>query len=178
MPRLRDDATLNRALEKLIEDLGEPYVFASNFDEDTGTYDGVIEGIVRVSDSLGSGLLVRREAVPRTEPDPGGISADEVEETESDETDADEPVTERTEAPPTRFFASIPIEPDQAGFVVARIMDAVLVELTRSPGSNVRVTLDLEGHSGETGYPQDVVDIVKANAHDLKIDQRAYGFEQ
>ena len=57
-------------------------------------------------------------------------------------------------------------------------MDALLVELTRSPGSNVRVTLDLEGNAGEKGYPKDVVDIVKANARDLKIDGESFGFER
>ena len=56
-------------------------------------------------------------------------------------------------------------------------MDALLVELTRSPGSNVRVTLDLEGYAEESGYPKDVVDIVKANARDLKIAENTYGFE-
>ena len=180
MPRLRDDATLNRGLERLIKDLAEPYVFAAAFEEDTGTYDGAIEGIVRVTDGPGSGLLVRREAVPRTvrEPGPGEYGADEVKETERDETEPDEPVKERTEAPPTRFFASIPVEPDRAGLVVARIMDALLVELTRSPGSNVRVTLDLEGYAEESGYPKDVVDIVKANARDLKIDKQTFGFER
>ena len=67
-----------------------------------------------------------------------------------------------------RFFASIAAVPARAGLVVARIMDALLVELTRSPGSNVRVALDLEGHEGEIGYPKDVVDIVKAE-HTLRF---------
>ena len=62
--------------------------------------------------------------------------------------------------------------------MVARIMDALLVEFTRSPGSNVRVTLDLEGHAGENGYPEDVVDIVKANARNQKIDGESFGFER
>ncbi|WP_310789869.1 hypothetical protein [Candidatus Palauibacter soopunensis] len=57
-------------------------------------------------------------------------------------------------------------------------MDALLVELTRSPGSNFRVNLDLEGHTGEQGYPKDVVDVVKANARDLKIDGESFGFER
>ncbi|MDE2974174.1 MAG: hypothetical protein OXU64_05530 [Gemmatimonadota bacterium] len=56
-------------------------------------------------------------------------------------------------------------------------MDALLVELTRSPGSNVRVTLDLEGQAGDNGYPKDVVEVVKANARDLKIDENTFGFE-
>ena len=56
-------------------------------------------------------------------------------------------------------------------------MDALLVELTRSPGSNVRVTLEIEGTAEEHGYPEDVVDTVKANARDLKLDERTFGFE-
>ena len=180
MPRLRDGATLDRALERLITDLAEPYVFAADFDEDTGTYDGTVEGIVRVTDDLGSGLLVRRDAVRHTVREPtkqGEYESDEVQETGRDETEPDEPAEERTEPPPTRFFASIPVEPDRAGLAVARIMDALLVELTRSPGSNVRVTVDLEGHAGDNGYPTDVVEVVKANARDLKIDEKSYGFE-
>ena len=170
MPRLRDEATLEGALQKLVEDLAEPYVFASAFDEDTGTYHGAIEGIVRVTDDLRSGLLVLREAVPPYETEE--TEPDEAEETEPDDTDR-----EHTETLPRRFFASIAVEPERAGLEVARIMDALLVELTRSRGSNVRVTLEIEGIAEKHGYPKDVVDIVKANARDLKLDEDAFGFE-
>ena len=81
-----------------------------------------------------------------------------------------------TEKPPTRFFATIPLDPDRVGFEVARIMDAFLVELTRSPDFSVRVMLDLAGHAGEEGYPKGVVEIVKANVRDLKIDQQPIDF--
>ena len=81
MPRLRDEATLDQGLQMLVKDLAEPYVFASAFDEDTGTYAGAIEGIVRVTDDLRSGLLVRRNAVPPPE----------TEETEPDDAEETEP---------------------------------------------------------------------------------------
>ncbi len=178
MPRLRDDATLGRALERLVKDLVEPYVFAARFDEETGTYDSVMEGVVRVADGPGSGLLVRRTAVPRTEPDPEETGAKEDESTGRSEPGSGGSEEEPAEQPPARFFASIRVEPERAGFAVARIMDALLVELTRSPGSEGRVTLDLEGRAGKNGYPKDVVDIVKANARDLKIDGQAFGFER
>ena len=119
---------------------------------------------------------MRREAIPSTETEETG--AEDEETTGRDEPGLGEPEEQPTETPPARFFASIPVEPDRAGLVVARIMDALLVELTRSPGSNVRVTLDLEGHAGDNGYPKDVVDIVKANARDLKIDPHTFGFER
>ena len=182
MPRLCDDATLDRALERLIRDLAEPYVFASGFDEDAGAYTGAMEGIVR-PESLRKGLLVRREAIPasyRSDP-PGDVGSGGEEPGKKGRVGPagkGETPTGQTEPPPSRFFASIPVEPDRAGLVVARIMDALLVELTRSPGSNVRVTLDLEGHAGKDGYPKDVVEIVKANARDIKLDEDAFGFER
>ena len=160
MPRLRDDATLNGALQRLVKDLAEPYVYASSFDEVAGTYDGAIEGIVRLADDRDGGLLVRREAA-RPPPVP--------------------PPPPPPPPPPNlrrRFFASIPIDPERAGLEVARIMDALLVELTRSRGSNLRVTLEIHGAAGEPGYPKDVVDTVQANARDLNVDEKKFGFER
>ena len=160
MPRLRDDATLDGVLQRLVKDLAEPYVYASSFDEVAGTYDGAIEGIVRLADDRDGGLLVRRGAakpppVPPPPPPP-----------------PPPPNLQR------RFFASIQIEPERAGLEVARIMDALLVELTRSRGSSLRVTLEIHGSAGEPGYPKDVVDTVQANARDLNVDEKKFGFER
>ena len=39
-------------------------------------------------------------------------------------------------------------------------------------------TLELEGTAAEQGYPEDVVDTVKANARDLKLEDETFGFEE
>ena len=57
-------------------------------------------------------------------------------------------------------------------------MDGLLVELTRVPGSNLRLHLEIEGAAGDGGYPEDVVDTVKANARDLSLDENNLGFEE
>ena len=57
-------------------------------------------------------------------------------------------------------------------------MDGLLVELTRAPGSNLRLHLEIEGAAGGDGYPEDVVDTVKANARDLGLDETGLGFEE
>ena len=77
-----------------------------------------------------------------------------------------------------RFFASLEIDTEKAGIEVARIMDGLLVELTRTPGSNLRLTLEIAGRAGDDGYPKDVVDTVKANARDLKLDESVLGFAE
>ena len=40
------------------------------------------------------------------------------------------------------------------------------------------MTLVLEGSSADQGYPEDVVDIVKANARDLELEDGSFGFEE
>ena len=56
-------------------------------------------------------------------------------------------------------------------------MDGLLVELTRGGDKSVRVSVEIEGKAHDAGYPADVVDTVKANAHDLKLDEAQWGFE-
>ena len=33
-------------------------------------------------------------------------------------------------------------------------MDGLLVELTRTPGSTLRLTLEIDGRAGDDGYPE------------------------
>ena len=178
LPRLRDDATLDGALRRLVEDIGYDYAFASAFDEETGSYEGVVDGKTFTSLSFDGGLLVRRSAIrePAPKPDPGGTRGATPPPTPGTDPGATPPPS--PEPRPTRFFASLEIDSEKAGLEVARIMDGLLVELTRTPGSTLRLTLDIEGRAGEGGYPKDVVDTVKANARDLNLDESALGFTE
>ncbi|MDE0176181.1 MAG: DUF499 domain-containing protein [Defluviicoccus sp.] len=177
LPRLRDDAALDGALQKLVEDLAHPYAFAASFDEETGTYGDEVDGRALLPGTLGDGLLVRREAIPATPPDPQ--EAEESERPGGQEPDSSDPATPAPAVPrPKRFFASLPIDPERAGLEVARIMDGLLVELTRTPGSSIALTVEIQGSGGEDGYPEDVVEVVKANARDLKLNDDDLGFEE
>ena len=81
---------------------------------------------------------------------------------------------------PTRFFASLEIDTEKAGQQAYRGRPhhgwPARRGLTRTPGSNLRLTLEIAGRAGDDGYPKDVVDTVKANARDLKLDESALGF--
>ena len=177
LPRLRDDAALDGALQKLVEDLAHPYAFAASFDEEVGAYGDAVDGRALLPGTLGDGLLVRREAIPTPSDDPGKLG-------ESGEPGGEEPKPPGSEDPapsapqPKRFFASLPVDPERAGLDVARIMDGLLVELTRSPGSSIALTLEIQGSGGEDGYPEDVVETVKANARDLELNDDDLGFEE
>ena len=181
MPRLRDEATLDGAVQRLVEDMAFEYAFASAFDEGTETYSDVVDGTLTIPGNFGDGLLVRRSAIPAPKPEPQVKPTDET---------VPAPVTPPTVDPngrptqpaekprPKRFFAHVDVDADRAGLEVARIMDGLLVELTRENGSTVCVSIEIEGKALEGGYPPDVVDTVKANARDLGLDDQRWGFEE
>lgn len=94
-----------------------------------------------------------------------------------------EPPKPTIEPPPAKllekqFFTIVAIDPNKAGLEVVRIMNGLLVELTRTMGSELRLTLEVEGASTEEVYPDDAVEIVKANAGDLKLGEESFGFEE
>ena len=178
LPRLRDEAVLGNALQKLVEDMAFPYAHAVGYDAEMGVYTGVTDAKSSLSGYVSDGLLVRREAIPSEKSTPGS----EREKTHprdcpETKTDGDEIEQELTKQKPKRFFASIPIEPERAGLDVARIMDGLLVELTRTPGSNIQLVLEIDGKAGDSGYPDDVVKTVNANVRDLKLTYDDLGFE-
>ncbi len=180
LPRLRDEAVLDEALQGLVEDLAHPWAFAESFDEETGAYEGVVDGRGLLSGGPGDGLLVRREAIPVPQGEQEQPGAGTVREPAAMPVSAIGAAvqTASAAAQPKRFFASLALDPEKAGLEVARIMDGLLVELTRTPGSSLRLTLEIDGQAAAGGYPQDVVDTVKANARDLKLDEHALGFEE
>ena len=178
MPRLRDEATLDGAVQRLVEDATFDYAFAGTFDEDTGTYSDVVDGTLTVLGRFDDGLLVRRSAIDaqkRTDEKPD----DKPNTPARPQVDPDKPKTTPAEKPrPKRFFAHVNVDAERAGLEVARIMEGLLVELTREKGSTVRMSVDIRGDAQEAGYPPDVVDTVKANARDMKLDEEQWGFEE
>ena len=55
--------------------------------------------------------------------------------------------------------------------------EEILFELTRANGATLKLTLEIEG-SMASGYPDDVVNVVRSNIRDLKLDTDDVGFEQ
>ena len=158
-----------------------PFAYAAGFDEETGAYEGVLDGRSLMPGLLDRGLLVRREAIPQEESQPEPSRPGGEADTPPDPTPPDPRGSGDAPAPeprPKRFFASLEIDPERAGLDVARIMDGLLVELTRASGSRLRLHLEIEGTADNGGYPKDVVDTVKANARDLRLDENSLGFEE
>jgi hypothetical protein len=174
---LRDEATLAAAIEKLVAKIEAPVAFAQSFDKATGEYHGVSQWSMGFGAKIGSGLLVWRAALPertqtKSNQDDTGSVHDGKEGAEG------EPETTATrQKRPRRFFGSVTLDPDKAGLQVAKIAEEILFELTRANGATLKLTLEIEG-SMANGYPDDVVNVVRSNIRDLKLDTGDVGFEE
>lgn len=180
LPRLRDDATLTMAIEKLIEKIDSPVAFAQAYDKTSGKYEGVsIWKAAGLGTDIASGLLVWRDAIPEEEK--SGTDGEEATDAggADDDGGAGEPAkpSKPDQAKPRRFYGSITLDPDKAGLQVAKIAEEILFELGRPAGATVKITLEIEASTSD-GYPDDVVDVVRANIRDLKLDASDIGFEE
>ena len=173
LPRLRDEATLLTALQRLCTDWTQPYTYSSGSED--GVYQGVVDGKAEIAGDITTGLLVRRDAVQRTDADDDELETGSDDEQEGEEENGD---TGQDDDPKlTRFFAAVPLDPDRPGLDAARIVDGLYAELVRTRGSTLRITLEFDGSSSEEGYPDDVVNIVKDNVRDMQLKPDSFGFE-
>ncbi len=180
LPRLRDDATLTLAIEKLVAKIEAPVAFAQGFDEASGEYQRVSLWSAGLGSNIATGILVWRSALPEREAtgktEGAGTSARTGGPTATGVGDQSGK-TATTTGKPRRFYGSIPLDPDKAGLQVAKIAEEILFELSRADGATVKLTLEIDA-SSPAGYPDDVVDVVRANVRDLKLDTGKVGFEE
>jgi len=178
LPRLRDEVTLTTAIEKLISDIDAPIAFARSHNADNGAYEGVSLWSNINGADIKDGLLVWRSLIPAPVSDLPDIKAEDQGTlgNQAISEEATSHVSRQRSNEPRRFYGSIPLNPDQAGLQVAKIAEEILFELTRAKGSELKLTLEIEA-SAPAGYSDDVVDVIRANIRDLKIDPTNIGFE-
>jgi hypothetical protein len=77
---------------------------------------------------------------------------------------------------PKRFYGSVEIDMARPVKSFDTILNAVILELQRTPGAKVKVTLEIEGDA-PAGFDDAEVGIVRDNAKQLKFRAEATGFE-
>lgn len=170
--RLRDPVTLASALSEAAGAMHAPFGVAHGVDESGARYRGLsLDRAVPVA-MEGGVVLVRREVAERqlaqaAPTPPGGGSAAQQPGPASGGGGA-AAGGESKPAQPTRFHATVELDPTRPGPLVSQIAQSILVELTRTPGATVNVRLDIEGVA-PSGYPDDVVSVVRDNAATLRI---------
>ena len=173
LPRLRDGVVLTDAIEKLIEKMDSPIVFAERYDEQSQEYQGISS--LPNKQRLLEGLLVWRDALPEKK--------EETTPATSTETESDKPKEGEDTPPPSadtppllrRFYGTVSLGVENPEIQIARITKEILHELQGPEGANIELKLEIHA-TAPNGYSEDIVDVVRSNARALKLDE--IGFEE
>src|SRR5207302_9010983 len=74
-----------------------------------------------------------------------------------------------------RFYGSVKINPRMMNYDAGKIMEEVVLHLTRRYGANVQVTLEIQATIPD-GVPEETVRTVTENCRTLKFE--GFGFEE
>ena len=172
LPRLRDDIILIDAIGELVAKIDSLVAFAEHYDENLGEYQGIsylptIQGFL-----VWRNILPEKKKESATETFKGRESNEHKNEKNTGFfSDADKAQL------PRRFHGSISLDSENPEAQIARITREILHELKKPEGVAIRLELDIEAIA-PNGYPNDIVDVVRSNTRDLKLDENKIGFEE
>ena len=183
LPRLKNTDVLLGAVR---DGLGlmlwqqDSFAYADSFDDTANRYRGLRCGeSIQINDSHLSGLVVKpevaakqREGEKKAEQPPIAVRPGE----KAPPAGPGGSDQEKAKAlPPKRFYGSVKLDSTRAGRDASRIAEEVLAHLVGLPGSDVKVTLEIEAHIPQ-GVPENVVRTVTENSRTLKFENQ--GFEK
>jgi hypothetical protein len=178
LPKLRDRVVLETAIRDALAKLDPTFACAESFDETSGKYANLIWQKAPIGPFPQTALLVRPEVAiaqlrptPLPQPDPGPTPLEE----------GAGPIPPITPGPaanrqPRRFFGSVEIDMVRPVKAFDAILNAVVMELQRSKGTKVRLTLEIEADA-EEGFSDADIGVVRDNARQLKFKPESTGFE-
>lgn len=184
LPKLRDGVVLQAAIREAVAKLDPTFGYADSFDQTTGRYRNLIWAKNPPEIIPPSALLVRaaealeqlKHASGAEAPTGTGVGASpaggSAQSTEGG-------VNSTASANPRRFFGSVEIEADATKRPVKMfeaILNAVVMELQRTQGAKVKLTLDIEAEA-PAGFSVSDVSVVRDNAKQLKFKSESTGFE-
>lgn len=183
LPKLRDKVVLEAAVRDAVGKLDPQFGYADSFDEATGRYQNLV--LARNPPEIpGPNALIVRAAEARLQVD--AISPSPTSSTTKDPTTSTSggPSTapgkgNGASAPhrPRRFYGSVELDMTRPVKAFDAILNAVVMELQRTPGARLKLTLEIEGEAPE-GFAEDEVSVVRDNAKQLKFRPEATGFEE
>jgi hypothetical protein len=182
LPRLRDRIVLEGAIRDAVAKLDAQFGYADAFDGSTVTYRKLVWAQMPPEVLASSAVLVReteatqqlaKQAEPG--PTPGGVPTIPI-------PGPQQPGTVSTTAPqssgkPRRFFGSVEIDMVRPVKSFDGIFNAVVMELQRTQGAKVKLTLEIEAEA-TGGFDDNDVSVVRDNAKQLKFKPESTGFEE
>lgn len=184
LPKLRDRLVLDEAIRDGVRKLDPDFGYADSYDEAAGGYGGLVWGKPAPLIFPASAVIVGKKAALRhlgeaeaagdaasglPVDDPGaGVGA----------TAGGEARTSTAAGPqkPRRFFGSVEIDMVRPVKAFEAILNAVIMELQRSPGAKVTLSLDVQVECAD-GFSDTDVGVVRDNAKGLKFKPESTAFE-
>lgn len=175
LPKLRDGVVLDQSIQEALTKFDAKFGYAENYDAPSNSYSGLVYAKTAPEVFGPSALLVRaevalehlrRESRGSQEGAPKGDGA------------GIKAVPQPSEpTKPHRFYGSVEIDMVRPVKSFDVILNSVILELQRTPGAKVKVTLEVVAEA-PSGFAAAEVSIVRDNAKQLKFRAEATGFEE
>jgi hypothetical protein len=180
LPKLRDRVVLETSIRDAVAKLDPQFGYADRYDETSGKYHGLIWAKDPPQPFPGTAMLVSDAAAKRQLAEKAATGQP---------TSAGSPVapgaspsTTVNKAVPTqpskarRFYGSIDLDMVRPVKAFDAVLNAVVMELQRTQGAKVKLTLEIEAVADE-GFADSDVSVVRDNARQLKFKPESTGFE-
>jgi hypothetical protein len=181
LPKVRDKVVLEGSIRDVVAKLDPQFGYAEGFDEATGKYHKLIWAKNPPEFAPATAMIVREaeaqkqlkeESVPSPHPNPGSIPSEAMQPRDP------MPVAAGLAAPgkPRRFDGSVELDMVRPVKSFDAILNAVVMELQRTFGAKVKLTLEIEAEVID-GFAESEVGIVRDDAKQLKFKSESTGFE-
>jgi len=183
LPKLRDRVVLETAIRDALAKLDPAFAYADSFDSASGKYVGLLWQKAPGELMPSTAVLVRPDvAVAQLRPTttsvpPGGPGPEgEPPVAGGGETTSVTPSESRPKPQPRRFYGSVEIDMVRPVKAFDSILNAVVMELQRTKGAKLTLTLEIEA-TAEQGFDEADIGVVRDNARQLKFKAESTGFE-
>jgi hypothetical protein len=176
LPKLRDRVVLVTAIRDAVGKFDPAFGYAEGLDQASGDYSGLAWAKSPPELFGSSALLVRADAVLdqlRRQEKPLRRKPDDEEEVPPKE--PRKPPPQVGPKKPRRFYGSVEIDAGRPVKSFDAILNAVVMELQRTNGARVKLTLEIEAEA-PSGFDDSEVGVVRDNARQLKFKAESTGF--
>ena len=182
LPKVRDKVVLEGSIRDAVAKLDPQFGYADGFDEATGKYHKLIWAKNPPEFATPTAMIVRdaeaqkqlnEEGVSAPRPEPGTPSGSMPQPANPG------PVVAAPIAPgkPRRFYGSVELDMVRPVKSFDAILNAVVMELQRTHGAKVKLTLEIEAEASD-GFADSDVSVVRDNARQLRFKPESTGFEE
>jgi uncharacterized protein len=181
LPKLRDRVVLDGAIRDAVGKLDPAFGYADRFEEATGTYVGLVWAKSPPELISSSAVIVRSDVAfehqrPKSEA-PAAVPGDVGDQTRvGDGSTGDIGKPAPGPRQPRRFYGSVEIDLARPVKSFDAVLNAVVMELLRTQGAKVKLTLEIEAEA-PAGFAEGDIGVVRDNARQLKFKPESTGFE-